>query len=119
MITRELICIGCPMGCPITATLDDNGAFISAEGYTCNIGKKYAEEECTHPTRMVTSLVHAKGCKTPLSVKTSKPIDKKLIFDCLAQIAACSVTLPVHIGDVIIPGVCGTDVDIVATKELP
>lgn len=115
---RELTCIGCPMGCRLVATLGKNGEFISAEGYSCNIGKKYAEEECIRPTRMVTSLVKVEGAKTPLSVKTSKPIDKTKIFDCLKEIESCRVAAPVRIGDIIIKGVCGSEVDIVATREL-
>ncbi|MDO4566159.1 MAG: DUF1667 domain-containing protein [Oscillospiraceae bacterium] len=118
MIKKELTCIGCPMGCQLTATLEDDGSFISVEGFTCPIGEKYGKEECTNPTRMVTALAHAVGSKTPLSVKTSKPIDKAKIFDCLAEIAKVDVKTPVHIGDVIISGVCGTDVNIIATKEL-
>lgn len=106
------------MGCRMTATLDDDGKFVSVEGFTCNIGKKYAEEECTCPTRMVTSLVNACGSKTPLSVKTSKAIEKGKIVDCLKEISLIKAQLPVHIGDVVIKGVCGTDVDVVATKEL-
>lgn len=115
---KELTCIGCPLGCQLTATLDDDGKFVSVEGYTCNIGKKYGEEECTNPTRMVTALAYAVGSKTPLSCKTSKPISKAKIFDCLAEVAKVKAQLPVHIGDVLIPGVCGTDVNIIATKEL-
>lgn len=115
---KELTCIGCPMGCQITAELGDKGEIISITGYTCGIGKKYAEEEVTRPTRMVTALMEAVGSKMPLSVKTAKPIDKTKIFDCLAEIAKAKAQPPVHIGDVVLKGVCGTDIDIVATREL-
>ncbi len=114
---RELTCIGCPMGCQITAEVKD-GDVVSISGQSCNIGKKYANEELTHPTRMVTSLMEAVGSKMPLSVKTSQPIAKEKIFECLAEIRAARAQLPVHIGDVMIKGVCGTKTDIVATKEL-
>lgn len=115
---KEITCIGCPMGCQITAELSDSGEILSVTGYTCGIGKKYAHEELTRPTRMVTSLMEAIGSSMPLSVKTSKPIDKTKIFDCLAEISKTKAQLPVHIGDVVIKGVCGTDIDIVATREL-
>lgn len=115
---REFTCIGCPMGCNLSVTLDENGKFISVEGYTCGVGKRYAEEEVTCPTRMVTSLIKVSGSKLPLSVKTSKAIDKTLIFACLAAISKCTVKSPVHIGDVVIPHVCGTDVDILASREI-
>lgn len=115
---RELTCIGCPMGCQITAELSESGEILSVTGYTCGIGKKYAHEELTCPTRMVTALMEAVGNKMPLSVKTSQPIEKTKIFDCLAEIKRAKAQLPVHIGDVVIKGVCGTSVDIVATREL-
>lgn len=115
---KELTCIGCPMGCHLTAEVTDGGEILSVSGYSCAIGKKYAMEELTHPTRMVTSLMEAVGSKTPLSVKTSRPIAKEKIFDCLAAIRGTKAQIPVHIGDVLIKGVCGTDIDIIATKEL-
>ena len=34
MEKRELICIGCPMGCPLTVTLD-GGAVVTVQGNTC------------------------------------------------------------------------------------
>lgn len=114
---KEITCIGCPIGCRITAELDGD-KIVSIEGYTCNIGKKYAQEELTLPTRMVTALMHVYGSDQPLSVKTSRPIEKSKIFDCLKEIANHSVMRPVHIGEVVIKNVCGTPVDIVATKDL-
>ena len=33
MEKRELICIGCPMGCPLTVTLD-GGAVVTVQGNT-------------------------------------------------------------------------------------
>lgn len=114
---REITCIGCPMGCRITAELNGE-EIISIDGYTCNIGKKYAQEELTVPTRMVTALMKVEGTHQPLSVKTSKPIEKSKIFECLKEISRRTVIRPIHIGDVIIMNVCGTPVDIVSTKEL-
>lgn len=114
---KEITCIGCPMGCRITAQIED-GKILSIEGYTCNIGKKYAQEELTVPKRMVTGLIRVRGQERPLPVKTSKPIEKSKVFDCLEEIRNHAVTLPVHSGEVLIPHVCGTDVDIISTKEI-
>ena len=113
---KEITCIGCPMGCRINATLED-GKIVSLEGYSCNVGKKYAQEELTVPKRMGTALIRVEGSSQPLSVKTSQPIEKSKIFDCLQEINARAAVLPVHIGDVLIKNVCGTPVDIIATKE--
>jgi len=67
----------------------------------------------------VTSLIEVPGSSEPLSVKTRTAIPKDRIFDCLKAIRACQVRLPVRIGDVILPDVLGTGVDVVATRNLP
>ena len=48
--TRELTCIGCPMGCPLTVTMEA-GEVISVTGNTCKRGDIYARKEVTNPTR--------------------------------------------------------------------
>lgn len=113
---RELTCIGCPMGCRITAEWND-GAVTDVKGYSCNVGLRYAKEELTAPKRMVTALCPVAGSRVPLAVKTSRPIDKRLIFACLSEIAAHTAIPPVHVGQTVLNGVCGTDVDILATQE--
>ena len=42
--SRELICIGCPMGCQLRVQLED-GAVTSVEGNTCKRGDTYARRE--------------------------------------------------------------------------
>ena len=41
MEKRELICIGCPMGCPLTVQLDD-GEILSITGQTCKRGDPFS-----------------------------------------------------------------------------
>ena len=55
MEVRELICIGCPLGCPLTVRMD--GEEISVSGNTCRRGEDYAKKEVLSPTRIVTSSV--------------------------------------------------------------
>ena len=38
---RNLICIGCPMGCPLNVTMQD-GTVTAVEGNTCKRGDEYA-----------------------------------------------------------------------------
>ncbi|MEG1932410.1 MAG: DUF1667 domain-containing protein, partial [Pygmaiobacter sp.] len=116
MVKKELTCIGCPMGCTIVAQIEQ-GEILALSGYTCKVGEQYAREELTAPKRMVTALVRLSGSSAPLSVKTSKPIDKREIFHCLSVLRKLSVERPVHSGEVLLANVCGTDVDIVATRE--
>lgn len=53
-----------------------------------------------------------------VSVKTLKDVPKGKIFAIMQEIRAVHVDAPVAIGDVIIPNCAGTNVDIVATKNV-
>ena len=118
MEVRELICIGCPLGCPVTVTMD-NGEVVEVKGNTCKRGDVYARKEVTNPTRIVTSTVKVKGGSLAMvSVKTKNDIPKEKICDCVRALKGVEVQAPVHIGDVIMTDVAGTGVDIVATKEV-
>jgi CxxC motif-containing protein len=112
--TVALTCIGCPMGCRLTAALE-NGAVVSVGGAGCARGAVYARQECVRPLRTVTTLVRTRGRRAPLSVKTARPIPKEKIFACLARIHAAEAVPPVRIGDVIVRDVDGAGVDVVAT----
>ena len=117
MEKRELTCIGCPLGCQITVETG-NGQIINITGNTCPRGKAYAEKEVTNPTRIVTSTVPVDGGERSfISVKTASAIPKSMIFDVMKEINRARACAPVKIGDVIIGNVCGTGVDVIATKE--
>ena len=117
-VTRELTCIGCPMGCPLTVTMEA-GEVISVTGNTCKRGDIYARKEVTNPTRIVTSTVRVTGGEADMvSVKTKEDIPKGKIFDILDEIKPVVVKAPVKIGDVIVPNVAGTGVDVIATKNI-
>lgn len=116
MEKRELICIGCPMGCPITVMMDGKNV-VEVTGNTCPRGKVYAEKEVTDPTRIVTSTVKVEGGDRPfVSVKTKEDIPKGKIFDCMKEINAVTAKAPIAIGDVLLENVAGTGVAVVATK---
>lgn len=117
MEKRELICIGCPLGCPLTVGI--NGEEITVEGNTCKRGDTYAKKEVTFPTRIVTSSVRVMDGKIErVSVKTASDIPKDKIFDIMDEIRKINVKAPVAIGDVIISNCAGTGVDVIATKNV-
>lgn len=117
MEKRDLICIGCPMGCPLTVEME-NAEVVSVSGNTCPRGDAYARKEVTNPTRIVTSTVMVEGGTVDMvSVKTKSDIPKDKIFDCIKALKGIRVKAPVRIGDVILSDVAGTGVDIVATKN--
>ncbi|MDY6352489.1 MAG: DUF1667 domain-containing protein [Lachnospiraceae bacterium] len=114
---RNLTCIGCPMGCALTVTID-NGEVKSVTGNTCKRGEDYGRKEVTSPTRIVTSTVAVEGGRDAVvSVKTASDIPKARIGDIVKALGTVKVKSPVHIGDVIIKNVCDTGVDIIATRE--
>lgn len=116
MEVRELTCIGCPMGCPLTVTI---GEEITVKGNTCPRGEVYAKKEVTNPTRIVTSTVHVVGGEIEMvSVKTANDIPKGKIFDIMAEINNTTMKAPVAIGDVVIENVAGTGVNVIATKNV-
>lgn len=114
----NLICINCPMGCPLTVEMDENEV-VSVSGNTCKRGEIYARKEVTNPTRIVTSTVRvANGTSDMVSVKTKEDIPKGKIFDCVKALKNVQVEAPVQIGDMIIANIADTGVDVVATKNV-
>ncbi|MBQ7886925.1 MAG: DUF1667 domain-containing protein [Clostridia bacterium] len=118
MKTVNLICIGCPLGCPLTVEMEGNEV-KSVSGNTCPRGDAYAKKELTNPTRIVTSTVRVAGGKLAMvSVKTQSDIPKGKIFECVKALKDVEVTAPVKIGDVIVENVAGTGVNVIATKNV-
>lgn len=117
-IIRELTCIGCPLGCSITVTMNDTDV-VSVTGNTCPRGDAYARKEVTNPTRIVTSTVRVQGGVSPMvNVKTASDIPKSKIFDCANALHDVVITAPVKIGDVVLSDVAGTGVDVIAAKNI-
>jgi len=122
MDIRNLICIGCPLGCPIKVTLNEAGEINKVEGHTCKRGETYAIKEVTNPTRTITSTVRVCSSSTgamTVSCKTRTDVPKSKILDIIRDIKDLTVPAPVHIGDVIRKNVADTGVDLIATKDVP
>ena len=80
MEIRNLTCIGCPMGCPLTVKLEDTEV-INIEGNTCKRGAVYGKKEVTNPTRIVTTTVRVSGgAETVVSVKTQRRYSERPNF---------------------------------------
>ncbi len=117
MEKRELICVACPLGCPITVSIDDSGSVTEVVGNTCKRGDTYAHTEVTNPTRMLTTTVRVEDGKSyVVPVKSANPIPKGMMFDCMEVINKATVKPPVNIGDVVIKNILDTGVDIIATN---
>ncbi len=117
MDKRELICIGCPVGCQLTA--QGEGDSLTITGNLCKIGKDYGIKECTDPRRIITTSLKIKnedGTVSMVSVKTNSDVPKNRIFDCLEEIKRYVPQGEIKIGQVVIENILGLGADIVATR---
>ena len=114
---KELICIGCPIGCMLK--VDVRGEEISVCGNGCKRGESYAQNEIRCPRRPLASTVALKnGAIRRLSVRTNGDVPKDSIQACMQEIHRICVSAPVRIGDVVLKNCAGTGVDIIATKNV-
>lgn len=115
---KEMICIGCPMGCYLTVDYTKK-TVQKIKGNRCKIGLEYAEKESFNPERTLTTTVRIKNGHLPLlSVRTNKPIPKKLIFKAMDLLAKVEIEAPINIGEKIIENLFNTNASIVATKNI-
>jgi len=112
---RDMICIICPRGCSLSAEITAEG--VNVTGNACPKGKEYAINECTNPVRTVTATVRVSNRhNTMASVKTATPVAKDQMMAVMQTLRQTQIQAPVHIGDVVLKDVCGSD--IVITKEI-
>jgi len=111
----KIICITCPKGCHLTV---DEVTF-EVTGNNCPRGIVYGKNELTAPVRVLTSTVSVEGgeiCRCP--VRSQSPLPKEKIFDAMRQLRKVTLAAPVKIGDVVVENVCGTGVNIIATRNI-
>lgn len=116
MSYTELTCISCPMGCRLSVEHDEE-KIATVENNRCKRGITYAENEIFNPTRIVTTTVKIANAGF-LPVKTNLPVPKGLIGDVMKELFGVVVDHSISIGDVVKKNICGTNVDVVATKNV-
>ncbi|MBU3146148.1 DUF1667 domain-containing protein [Clostridium sp. CF012] len=69
---------------------------------------------------ILTTLVRIKGSNlcNVVSVKSSKPINKKLWIECSKALSRIHVGPPLRIGDVVCKNILNTGIDIICTKNI-
>lgn len=113
---KELVCIVCPKGCRLHVDEENN---YSVTGNSCPRGAEYGHNEIKNPTRVLTSTVRLEGgLYRRCPVKTNKAVPKRLLMDIMQALNAVSLKAPVQAGQVVLPHVCGTDADVIVTKNL-
>lgn len=111
---KKFICIECPKGCHLE--IDDD---LNVTGNTCPRGKKYAINEVTCPKRVVTSTAVIKSkLVSRLPVMSENELPKEKMFEVVEEIAKLRLEAPIKCRDVVIENVCGTGVNIIATRTI-
>jgi CxxC motif-containing protein len=115
---HDYTCINCPLSCALELT-EENGEVLEVTGNECKVGVKYAEEEFRDPRRVMTTTVLIKGGSLPvLPVRTVEAIPKRLVIDATKALAEVVAEAPVTEGQVILPDILGTGVDVIASRDL-
>ena len=114
---RTFTCIICPNGCVIET--QKKGEEIIVSGNLCKRGEEYVNQELKDPRRTIATTVSISGAEPPLcSVRLTKAIPKKEIFNVMKEIQKVRLTAPVRINQVVISNVCGLDSDVIVTKNM-
>ncbi|MFW5952957.1 MAG: DUF1667 domain-containing protein [Candidatus Natronoplasma sp.] len=117
-MTKKVVCIMCPLGCEVQAEVEDQ-KISKIEGYGCEDGREYAEQEIASPKRTVMSVVRCFGGNFPtVSVKTSEPVEKDEIEEVMKALSEIEVQAPVKAGEIILKNVCNLGIDVVATRSV-
>lgn len=115
---KEITCIVCPRGCRITVE-GQEGHIDKIENYQCDRGKAYARTEFISPRRILTSSVSLNGVGIRmLPVRSSIPIPRDIMLDCMKQIKKQSVHAPVIMHQIIISDILGTGADMIACMTI-
>ncbi|MFN8378255.1 MAG: DUF1667 domain-containing protein [Anaerolineae bacterium] len=112
------LCIGCPLGCRLEVESEQE-AIVAIRGFSCKLGKEYAEREHTDPRRMVATTVAIEGgFWARLPVKTAGTVPKDRVRAVSEALHRIRLTAPVAMGDVVARDILGTGVDVVATRTM-
>jgi CxxC motif-containing protein len=116
--TKKFLCVSCPVGCSLKVTVKGTEV-LKVEDNGCPLGVKYANSEVANPVRIFTSTVRVRGGSLPVCpVRSRTPLPLNKVFNVTRDVAKITVDAPVKIGQVLIEDVCGTGVDIIASRSL-
>ena len=118
-MTKEIICTVCPRGCHITVT-GEGERIDSVTGNSCPRGDVYARSEFVCPVRLLCTSVKLEGSerRAMLPIRSTKPIPKSMMFDCMAEVKKVSIRPPVSMHQVIIENIAGSGIDMVASMPI-
>lgn len=113
---REILCVRCPVGCQVTVEMKEDNV-VSVSGNACKNGEEYAISECTHPVRTLTTLVRCESGTIPVPVRTSRPIAREKIEECLILAQNTIAHAGIRQGEILIKNILQTNSDLIATRD--
>ena len=122
--TLQFNCTTCPSECLLTVEVerDANGAVVevhSVTGNSCPRGNKFAHQELTCPMRVLTTTVTVSGGdEALLPVRTAEAIPLALHAQAMDLIRGLVVNAPIRMGDVILPNLLDTNINLVASMDI-
>lgn len=122
--TLKFNCTTCPSECLLTVEIerDVNGNVArvrSVTGNSCPRGDKFAHQELTRPMRVLTTTVAVSGGdEVLLPVRTAEAIPLELHAQAMALIRGLVVNAPIHMGDVILPNLLDTNINLIASMDI-
>ena len=119
MKTR-ICCTTCPNECELDVEMNEKKEIQSVAGNRCPRGLKFAEKEVVDPERVLASTVVVAGAEhnALLPVRTAAAIPLRFHFEVMEQLRKTTVKAPVTMGDVILSDVCGTGVNVIASRNI-
>ncbi len=112
-MTKQLICLSCPVGCHLEAEQDEKGAW-RITGNKCPRGVVYAQNELTDPRRIVTAVVRSDSESMPfIPVRTDQPLPRRLASKLLNELYEMNVKTPVKCGETLIRDFDGTGINVI------
>ncbi len=115
---KELICVNCPKGCRIHVEFEDK-KIQNITGYSCENGKKYAQEELLCPMRILTTTVRIEQANIRvLPVITDSPIPLSRMKEAMEEVKKIKVRAPIAMNDILVFHFLGTEANLVASRSV-
>lgn len=122
--TLQFNCTTCPSECLLTVEIEreTDGSVAAVRSVTGNSrprGDKFAHQELTCPMRVLTTTVAVSGGdEALLPVRTAEAIPLELHAQAMTLIRGLVVNAPIHMGDVILPNLLDTNINLVASMDI-
>lgn len=122
--TLQFNCTTCPSECLLTVEFERSSdgavaAVRSVTGNSCPRGDKFAHQELTCPVRVLTTTVAVScGDEALLPVRTAEAIPLELHAKAMDLIRGLVVEAPIRMGDVVLPNLLNTNIDLIASMDI-